>query len=177
MSRQIRRAAGGASQEITDVLQNVFVGELVANSPCVWIISPWLSDIPVIDNSAGGFDTFSSDWGTRPIRLSEVLSRLAQLGTEIVIATRPVDHNDHFLANLFGQCSSYGVNDLVTRHRKDEEHLHEKGILTSRIYMAGSMNLTYSGVEVNEEQITVSSDPAVIAQSRLALHRRWGGVP
>ena len=177
MSRQIRRAAGGASQEITDVLQNVFVGELVANSPCVWIISPWLSDIPVIDNSAGGFDTFSSDWGTRPIRLSEVLSRLAQLGTEIVIATRPVDHNDHFLANLFGQCSSYGVNDLVTSHRKDEEHLHEKGILTSRLYMAGSMNLTYSGVEVNEEQITVSSDPAVIAQSRLALHRRWGGVP
>ena len=65
MSRQIRRAAGGASREIADVLQNVFVGELVASSPCVWIISPWLSDIPVIDNSAGGFDSFSADWGTR----------------------------------------------------------------------------------------------------------------
>ena len=176
MSRQIRRAAGGASREITDVLQNAFVAELVANSSCIWIISPWLSDIPVIDNSAGGFDMFNSDWGTRPIRLSEVLSRLAQLRTTIVVATRPLDHNKHFLSNLRGQCRSYGVDDLLILRREDEEHLHEKGILTSRIYIAGSMNLTYSGIEVNEEQITVFSDPAVIAQSRLALHRRWGGV-
>ena len=177
MSRQIRRAAGGASQEIADVLQNTFVAELLANSPCIWIISPWLSDIPVIDNSTGGLDTFNLDWGPRPIRLSEVLSRLAQLGTKIVVATRPVDHNNHFLSNLRSQCRSYGVDDQLIRHSKDEEHLHEKGILTSRIYVAGSMNLTYSGVQVNEEQVSVSSDPAVIAQSRLALHRRWGGVP
>ena len=176
MSRQIRRAAGGASREIADVLQNVFVAELLARSPCVWIISPWISDIPVIDNAAGGFDAFSSDWGTRPIRFSEVLGRLAQFGTQIVVATRPVDHNDHFLSNLFGQCRSCGVDDQVSVHRKDEEHLHEKGILTSRIYIAGSMNLTYRGVELNEEQITVSSDPSTIAQSKLAFLRRWGGV-
>ena len=176
MNRQIRRAAGSASREIADVMQNVFVGELVANSRCVWIISPWLSDIPIIDNSAGGFDTVSRDWGARLIRLSEVLGRLAQLGTRIVIATRPVDHNDHFLSNLSSQCSSLGVADLVTMRRKEEEHLHEKGILTSRIYIDGSMNLTYNGVEVNEEQIGVSSDPAVIAQAKLALHQRWGGA-
>ena len=176
MNRQIRRAAGSASREIADVMQNVFVGELVANSRCVWIISPWLSDISVIDNSAGGFDTISRDWGARPIRLSEVLGRLAQLGTRIVIATRPVDHNDHFLSNLSSQCSSLGVDDLITTRRKEEEHLHEKGILTSRIYIDGSMNLTYSGIEVNEEQIGVSSDPAVIAQAKLALHQRWGGA-
>ena len=33
-----------------DLLQMLFLSELLAPSRCLWLVSPWISDIPVIDN-------------------------------------------------------------------------------------------------------------------------------
>ena len=36
------------------------------------------------------------------------------------------------------------------------EDLHEKGLLTPDFYLEGSMNLTYSGVHINQEKVELS---------------------
>jgi hypothetical protein len=55
------------------------------------------------------------------------------------------------------------------------EDLHEKGLLADDFYLAGSMNLTYGGVELLEETVTFDTAADVIAQARLVFYERWGG--
>jgi phosphatidylserine/phosphatidylglycerophosphate/cardiolipin synthase-like enzyme len=176
MRRRIHRASGSSSSQISDVLQTIFALELLAPSRCLWLISPWISDVAVLDNSAGGFVALEPTWGYRHVRISELLARLASQGTAIVIATRPAEHNDHFLARVRESAGALGAAEKIRLWRKDESDLHEKGLLTDRLYVAGSMNFTYKGIVVNEEAVTVSADPAEVAEVRLTYHRRWGGV-
>jgi phosphatidylserine/phosphatidylglycerophosphate/cardiolipin synthase-like enzyme len=175
VKRRIHRAAGSTSNQVADALQSVLAAELLAPSRCIWLISPWVSDAVILDNSAGGFVALEPSWGYRGVRLSELLGRLASLGSHIVLATRPDSLNDHFIASLNDQAGSLGVPERITIHRENEGELHEKGMLTDRCYLAGSMNFTYRGITVNEEVLTLSSDPEDLATVRLTYHRRWGG--
>jgi phosphatidylserine/phosphatidylglycerophosphate/cardiolipin synthase-like enzyme len=47
------------------------------------------------------------------------------------------------------------------------EQLHSKGILLSRSMLLGSMNLTYNGIEINDESVEFVIDPEDIARTRL----------
>ena len=175
MKRRIHRAVGRSSNQVADVLQSLFATELLSPSKCLWLVSPWISDAPILDNSAGGFISLEPSWGYRGVRLSEALGRLASIGTQIVIATRPDDLNDHFIASLHNRVESLGVPDKVVVHRAQEGNLHEKGFLSDRCYLAGSMNFTYKGIVINEEMITISTHSQDLAEVRLTYHRRWGG--
>ncbi len=44
-----------STRHIPDLLQAIFVAELISPSRDIWIISPWISDIPVIDNQTNRF--------------------------------------------------------------------------------------------------------------------------
>ena len=43
------------SRQLPDLLQTILVAELIAPSQCLWLVSPWISDIPVVDNTANTF--------------------------------------------------------------------------------------------------------------------------
>lgn len=176
MRRRIHRAAGSTSTQVLDVLQTIFAGELLSPSRSLWLVSPWISDVGVIDNGTGGFTPLDAGWGYRSVRLSEVLSRLASLGTHVVVATRPDELNDQFVASLCGKAEALGASDRVTVRREEETLLHEKGLLSDRCYVAGSMNFTYRGVTMNEELLTVSTAVDELSEVRLTYFRRWGGV-
>ena len=45
--------------------------------------------------------------------------------------------------------------------------LHSKGLLTDRFYLDGSMNLTESGVHLNDETIALSYEQSDIALARI----------
>ncbi|MBN3959439.1 phospholipase D-like domain-containing protein DpdK [Nostoc sp. NMS8] len=70
-----------SSRQIPDLLQTIFVAELIIPSQCVWLVSPWISDIPVIDNTANTFLCLEPSWSRSRIRLSQVLATLAERGT------------------------------------------------------------------------------------------------
>lgn len=176
MRRRIHRAAGSTSTQISDILQTIFATELLNPGRCLWLVSPWISDVGVVDNTTGGFSLLDVGWGHRAVRLSEVLARLAHQGTHVVVATRPDERNDSFLATLKSRVEALGVEDRLTVQRAEEERLHEKGLLSDHCYVAGSMNFTYQGVTLNEELLTVSTDPEEVAGVRLTYGRRWGGV-
>jgi hypothetical protein len=87
--------------------------------------------------------------------------------TEVKIVTRPDDHNKVFLRRLEDSASAAGVRQLLSMTERDR--LHTKGILTCRGLMLGSMNLTYSGLDLNDEVITYDTDPQALASARVAF--------
>ena len=161
-----------SSRQVPDLLQAIFVAELLSPSQCLWIISPWISDIPIIDNTANSFLCLHPLWGRKAIPFSQVLSTLAEQGTTIHIATRPDSHNQRFREKLNHQITGREVGV----HCHIQEELHSKGILGDRFYLAGSMNFTFNGITLNEESLTYEINLDTVAEQQLIFQKRWGGI-
>jgi hypothetical protein len=55
------------------------------------------------------------------------------------------------------------------------ENLHDKGLLTARFHIQGSMNFTHFGRAVNSEGITITSDAGDLSRARVDYRERFGG--
>jgi hypothetical protein len=51
--------------------------------------------------------------------------------------------------------------------------LHDKGLVGDRFHVHGSMNFTYFGQAVNDEGVSVTSDPQEISQARIAYNAKY----
>jgi hypothetical protein len=159
--------------EVRELLQSIIAGELLSPSPCFWLVSPWISDINVLDNRSGRFSISNGAWFGRQVSVSEVLSELTRLGCEVRIAMRPDAHNEYFAERLMERCAAKATDDLLTIARSED--LHEKGILGQDFYLSGSMNLTFNGVELLEEAVRFTIDPSSVGQAKINYLDRWGG--
>jgi hypothetical protein len=159
------------SPEAADLLQAIFAAELISPSGALWLVSPWISNIPVLDNRANAFLSLEPAWGETRVRLATVLLKLASLGTRVVVATRPNDHNAEFLGALQEGHVAGGPRPVIHRARE----LHEKGILGDGYHLGGSMNITYNGITVNEEALHYQTGPQEVARTRILLAERWPG--
>jgi hypothetical protein len=166
-SRNRQIFSGPKVREIPDLLQSIFAAELLVPSTQLWIVSPWISDIPLIDNEAGSFSSIEPEWPPIRIRFSQVLQALIERGTRITIATRDVDHNRPFRDALESLVSATTLTFVYA------EELHEKGILGDAFFLNGSMNFTYNGVHVNSEILHLITDPATIAEAHITMRDRW----
>ena len=155
--------------EIPDLLQTIFIAELLSPSRCIWLVSPWISDIPVVDNRSDAFSTVEPAWSEQNVRLSAVLAWLCNRGTTIHVATRNVDHNHAFLESLRARSPS------AKTHIHIADQLHEKGLLGDGYYLSGSMNFTHGGISTYEEMVHYFVAPSVVGQNRIAFTHRWGG--
>lgn len=170
MTRQFLQSAVDARNGARELLQIVFASELLRPSRCLWIVSPWLRDVPVLDNSTGSFLHLCPDFPRTNIRLSRVLRELIERGTTVVIATRPDAGNQQVLEGLKG----LDRRDAVLFHERTE--LHAKGIVGDRHSLIGSMNFTYNGLERLTEMLVFETDEASVAQLRIAFRREYGGL-
>lgn len=160
--RQIRNWQ--AVRFLPDLLQSIFVSELLAPSKELWIVSPWVSDIPVIDNRSGQFRSIIPEFDLAPIRISQVLQYLARNSTIVHVATREAEHNRPFL-----QC--VGPTDGICTYIAPS--LHEKGLLGDYYFISGSFNLTFNGVTLNDEMAHLYTDESTIAASLISFRERW----
>lgn len=160
----------GAAEAIPDLLETIFAAELVAPSRCLWIVSPWISDVAVLDNGAYAYLSVEPSWPQGPVRLVRVLHKLLDLGSEVVVATRPIPSNEGFIRALR---NGYDTNPRLLVRTAEE--LHTKGFLGDSFYLSGSMNLTIRGITINEEAVEYTTDPVVVAENRLEFRGRWGG--
>jgi hypothetical protein len=99
-ARSLRTSAFSSREELADALQGLFIGELMLPSTPLWIITPWISDVVVVDNRAGRFTGLLPDMPKRQIRLAETLLNQMQRGGLVVVACRPDDHNRTFTDQL-----------------------------------------------------------------------------
>lgn len=153
---------------IDDALVPIFVGELLDPSPDIWIVSGWISDVPVLDNSERDFDALLGDGYHGRVSLSAVLGRIASLGSRLHVAVQPIDHNRDFVDRLTRRVPA-GRLDV----RQSADVLHEKTMCGATWVVSGSMNFTWRGIEVNEESVDIEVDAQRAAESRLDFEHRW----
>ncbi|UPK63613.1 phospholipase D-like domain-containing protein [Rhodococcus pyridinivorans] len=172
-SRSLRTSALSSREELADALQALFVAELLKPSTPLWLVTPWISDIAVLDNSAGLFTGLLPDLPQRPIRLAEVLVNQMQRGGTVVIACRSDDHNKTFIDQLQVRVArEAGLAERLVCKYADE--LHEKGILFGSLHLSGSMNLTYNGIRRLEESILITDNTDSVSRARHSYEDRWG---
>jgi phosphatidylserine/phosphatidylglycerophosphate/cardiolipin synthase-like enzyme len=175
VNRVIRKSRAHSSGEVLEMLGALFSAELVEPSRCVWLVSPWVSDVEVLDNSTGMYSTLTR-FGRRPIRLVEVLVTLAAKGAVVVVVTTPATQNDTFLRRLQGLRKDLRVEDKIRVVVDHSSKLHTKALTGDDYAVAGSMNITYTGIHLREEQVELRTDESYVAQARMDVFDRFGGV-
>jgi hypothetical protein len=173
LNRVIRKSQTRSSTEAAGLLANLFTAELISPSECIWLVSPWISDIQILDNEVGAFDPLSR-WGPRSVRLAEVLASLASCGSSVVVGTTADRHNDEFIAHLSGRATELGARDKVRFDRDPANLLHEKAITGDDYTVVGSMNITWYGVHLREEYLELRTEEDFVARSRLDAMDRFG---
>jgi hypothetical protein len=172
-TRRIFKSSSASLAELHELFEFLFVGELLAPSADLWLVSPWVSDINILDNRAGTYDALLPEAGRRPIRLSEVLLHLMRAGTRLHLVVKPDEHNETILRKLGELALDWSVTENF--HLQRREHLHMKGVLTANALVSGSMNVTYNGVQLNEEMIAFDTNPRIVAEARLNFEKLYGG--
>lgn len=168
-TRQFLHSAVDARNAVRELLQTVFAAELLAPSRCLWLVSPWLRDIPVLDNTTGSFLFLCPDFPLTEVRLSLVLRELLARGSQVVIATRPDPGN----AQVYDSLRGIGADDGLIFYERAE--LHAKGIVGDAYALIGSMNLTYNGLDRLTEMLIFETDRSTVEPLRLSFRREYGG--
>lgn len=161
-NRLIKSNARGGSVQLTDSLRSLFSLELFSPSQELYLISPWISNVSLISNRFGQFRTVLGDSGDQELRLAEILTMLADRGTLIRIIFRNHPETEDFLRTL---------PDTIERRRS--KTLHEKGLITSSFYLRGSMNFTFSGINLNDEGVEFTTEPGSVSLALMEARQRW----
>ena len=172
MSLQYRRIFKSQTTGVTtiqELLQTMFVAEILLPGEDVWIVSPWISNVVLVDNRSGNFDALNPEWGRREIRLADVLVTLMSHGTRAHIVTRNESSNDSFRTRILDLANENDLQDFLTVRIHNQ--LHTKGILLTRSLLMGSMNLTHNGMTINDEWVEFSLDPSDLSRTRLEFGR------
>jgi phosphatidylserine/phosphatidylglycerophosphate/cardiolipin synthase-like enzyme len=174
-TRHILRNSSASRNEIRELLQGLFVRELLHPSRCLWLVSPWVRDIEVLDNRTGAFRSLDPDLPATHLRLGEVLRRLLDRGTRVVVAVRPEPESLLFCQRLLQSVEGRHPEGALTLLRRDL--LHAKGLVGDDFGLTGSMNFTHNGIEIQTELVTLERAPAQVANLRVLFHGEYGGRP
>jgi hypothetical protein len=158
---------------LRSLLGSLLAAEVLSPSNCLWLVSPWVGDPPILDNRAGTFSAVEPDWPREVIRLHATLESILRRGGRLVAATKPAasqPYNRGFTAAV-RRWRELGLAAVL----RESEELHEKGMLGDGFFLFGSMNFTDTGVERAEELVSLRTDNETLAYHRRALADRWGG--
>lgn len=167
MARQIFLNQALGRRQFKEVFGTLLLGNFLSQNE-IWLVSPWITDFDLIDNSANQWNALVPSFEARYIRFSEVLITLARAGIPIYVVTRKDSINDAFLSNL-----SYQLTERDPLKICLKQELHTKGMLCKDGFIEGSLNLTYSGVEANDETVVLSTDPHSISNAFLEFKRQY----
>jgi len=170
--RDILRHSRYARNEARELLQSIFVAELLQPSRELWLVSPWLNDIVVIDDAAGAFASILHGSGETSLTLSAAVVRVAEAGALVHVVTRPEVSQD-FSNALRRHLSRSSTGGRV--RWKTVPTLHTKGLAGDDYRVMGSMNFTFNGIELNDESIRFDRDANAVARVRLEFERQYGG--
>jgi len=157
-------------RQLKETLSNVMVG-LSQCPETFWLVSPWVTDFDLLDNRSNNWSNINPSWGARKIRFTELLIFSVECGCRLNLVTNEDPINVAFINRL--ETSITDSNHLsITK----SQTLHTKGFLNSSLWLAGSMNFTYSGTHLNQEQVQLNTSKDIILETKLEFERSYGGL-
>ncbi|MGO4478707.1 phospholipase D-like domain-containing protein DpdK [Massilia sp. 2TAF26] len=163
--RRIFKTQATGAVTIQELLQSMFVAEMLISTGELWIVSPSISNVVLIDNRSGNFDALNPEWGRREVRLVDVLVALMVRGAVVRIVTRDDEINHPFISKLRDGALQLGLDDQYSITLREKLH-NEGGVLLSNSLLMGSMNWTYKGMEINDERVEFSLDQEELARTK-----------
>lgn len=157
------RAPGGATQ-LADTLASLLALELMEPGGRLYLISPRLGDMALIASPFGQFRALMPELGQTELRLSGALGALAARGSAVRVLYRRGDvHTDAFIARLAPDVERRGL-----------DRLDERGLVSERFYLRGSLEFDLGGVGAGDESVEISTDPGDVARALLDAEQLWG---
>jgi hypothetical protein len=150
------------------ILSAALLSELIFPGDSLWVVSGWITDVEVLDNTQGAFDAILGDSPSPIMRLSQMLGLIASAGARVYVVTRPAPHNEIFLRHLGAMISDQEKLRIVL-----DPAVHEKTICGRDWLFSGSMNFTLTGLGSNEESVTYLVSEREAAQAQLDFAERW----
>ncbi len=172
--RRIFKTKTAGSIVLKELMQNIFLAELINPSQkTVWIVSPWISDVPLIDNRGGNFDIVNPDWRGQIVKLQDVILHMLSIDTQIRLITNHEKHNDSFLRKLKMRLTETSDKKNISIIQIKTLHV-KKGLLNDHGCLDGSMNITHQGMEINDEQVVYNSGSDIVDEERLIFADYYG---
>lgn len=161
--RTIASVSRSVTKQLSDCIASAFALELMNPSSEIYLISGWVSDIPVLANKYGRLRAFIPDETVHDLRLSQFLNMLSDRGTHVHVLVRDLKHNQHFLDRL---------NPMIETQMR--ERIHQKTMVCEHFHMSGSMNFTWSGLQNREETFNLFLSRENISEGLIEARRIWG---
>lgn len=157
--RLIVKTLNGSRGEVRDLLESLIAAELLAPGTQIWLVSPWITDLPLLDNRSGAYAGLEPSWPKRFLTLAELLAYALKASPlcRVRVVTRPDVHNQRFCKRLQTLSELDGTIERLAIE-PDRETLHIKGFAGMHFTLKGSMNFTYNGIEVLEEVVELETD-------------------
>ncbi|MEU8800778.1 phospholipase D-like domain-containing protein DpdK [Spirillospora sp. NPDC048819] len=158
---------------VDSVMRAALLSELVrpvSEGRTLWLVSGWVTEVPVIDNSYGAYDALLGDDFPAVANLSHVLGAIHRRGTFVNLVTMRLPRNEVFANQL-----RRAAGDTPEPHITDGEVAHEKTLCTNSWLIEGSMNFTRNGLGVNDESVNYTTNSAKIAKALMDFADRWEG--
>jgi phosphatidylserine/phosphatidylglycerophosphate/cardiolipin synthase-like enzyme len=162
--RKIFKNATTSQAAVHEALAFVFTQELLLPSEHVFVVAPWISNIPILDNRHGAFMSLNPEWARTDIHLVEVLTALATRGVRLHLHVGTDVHNRYFESRLQEALADAGVSGQC--HWQVHRHLHTKGVLTDQVLVSGSMNFTRNGIRLLDESVDICFAPEIVGTAR-----------
>lgn len=166
-TRLIHRSAASPSRIIAETLEGLLLAEMVAPGNRLLVVSPWISEFPAIDNRAGQYSTLEPAWLVGFVPFSSVLRSLLTHGVKIRVACGFGERETDFISRLSNGATLDGTQPSLSVSQLPREHRlfsHEKAMVADTWAIYGSMNMTYSGVKLNGELITVTTETDTVGR-------------
>lgn len=159
--RRIFKTPNIGSEILRELLQNIFVGELLNPSKKpVWFVSRWISNIPLIDNRSGAFDVINPEWRGQFIKLEDIIIHMHSLETEIfLVANKQDPSTSNFLQSLERRMIEADQSENIKIIHNDLVHI-KRCLVNDYGSISGSMNITFNGIlmDKNHEEIIYQTD-------------------
>lgn len=176
-SRLIVKSAEGNREEVRDLLESILAVELLSPGSELWLVSPWITDVPILDNRSGSYSGLDPAWPKKHLSLAELLGDLLgrSPSTKLWVVTRPSEDSStarfcERLRNIVGL--SGNLDRLSLNDRR--ENLHTKGFVGDQVALSGSMNFTNNGISVLEETVQLQIDEQTVSQFLISFHEHYG---
>lgn len=162
-NRIIKSRVRSSTVQLADCLGSLLALELLAPSPDLYLISPWLSDMPLVTNQFGQYRPVVASLVAGDLGLAQVLNLLAERGMRIrIIYKSDQPQTEQFIGRL-----------PASIERRATATLHEKGLVTAQFYLRGSMNFTFSGSNLNDEAVELTTEPTQVALALAEARVQW----
>lgn len=153
----------GGTQALKDCLASIFIAETLKPSREIYLISPYLSNTPIMVNQYEQYTDLFPFAEQKTIYLSDILRTLAWKGSTVRLICDPNRNETRkLLYDLQGE--------IEFRRLKNN---HEKGLMTSSVYVHGSMNFTYYGIHINGEKVRITSEVSEVNEALISAKARW----